>query len=43
MGRTRTNKIVLWKKNGAEREGQLVPVKIDKAQTWLLKGQLLIE
>lgn len=41
MGRTRTNKIVLWDKVGTEYPGQLVNVTIDKAQTWLLKGQLL--
>ncbi|MBP2649348.1 MAG: (Dimethylallyl)adenosine tRNA methylthiotransferase miaB [Firmicutes bacterium] len=41
MGRTRTNKIVLWDKTGDERIGQLVQVKISVAQTWLLKGQLV--
>ncbi|MPM56736.1 tRNA-2-methylthio-N(6)-dimethylallyladenosine synthase [bioreactor metagenome] len=40
MGRTRTNKIVLWDKVGFELPGQLVNVTIHKAQTWLLKGQL---
>lgn len=41
MGRTRTNKIVLWDKTGTEKEGQLVNVKIIRAQTWLLKGKLV--
>lgn len=41
MGRTRTNKIVLWNKRGIEKSGQLVNIKIEKAQTWILKGQLL--
>ncbi|MBP2642254.1 MAG: (Dimethylallyl)adenosine tRNA methylthiotransferase miaB [Firmicutes bacterium] len=41
MGRTRTNKIVLWNKTGQETIGQLVRVKVDAAQTWLLKGQLV--
>ncbi|CUH94179.1 (Dimethylallyl)adenosine tRNA methylthiotransferase MiaB [Propionispora sp. 2/2-37] len=41
MGRTRTNKIVLWDKKGTEKVGQLLPVYIVNAQTWLLKGQLL--
>jgi len=41
MGRTRTNKIVLWDKVGNELPGKLVNVTIQKAQTWLLKGQLL--
>ncbi|EGO62096.1 tRNA (N6-isopentenyl adenosine(37)-C2)-methylthiotransferase MiaB [Acetonema longum] len=41
-GRTRTNKIVIWKKGDQEEPGQLLNVKIDKAQTWLLKGQLCI-
>lgn len=42
MGRTRTNKIVLWDKIGTEVPGQLVTVRVLKAQTWLLKGQILI-
>lgn len=41
MGRTRTNKIVLWDKKGMEKVGQLLPIHIVNAQTWLLKGQLL--
>lgn len=40
MGRTRTNKIVIWDK-GQEEVGQLVNIKILQAQTWLLKGQLI--
>ncbi|MCX7781605.1 MAG: tRNA (N6-isopentenyl adenosine(37)-C2)-methylthiotransferase MiaB [Negativicutes bacterium] len=39
MGRTRTNKIVLWDA-GTEQIGQLVNVSIKKAQTWVLKGQI---
>lgn len=41
MGRTRTNKIVLWAKAGAEKPGDLVNVQIDTAQTWVLKGCLV--
>ena len=41
MGRTRTNKIVLWEKTGTEKIGDLVNIQIDKAQTWVLKGRLL--
>ena len=41
MGRTRTNKIILWDKTGTEKEGQLVNVEIIKAQTWVLKGRLV--
>lgn len=41
MGRTRTNKIVLWDKTGKESIGELVHVKIDTAQTWVLKGHLV--
>lgn len=41
MGRTRTNKIVLWEKQGTEQVGQLVRVKVETAQTWLLKGSLV--
>ena len=40
-GRTRTNKIVLWDKEGSEKIGQLVHVKIMHAQTWVLKGELV--
>lgn len=41
MGRTRTNKIVLWEKTGKEQIGGLVHVEIDTAQTWVLKGRLV--
>lgn len=41
MGRTRSNKIVIWEKNGTERVGQLVHIKVTTAQTWLLKGILI--
>jgi len=41
MGRTRTNKIVIWDKTGKESIGQLVHVEIEIAQTWLLKGRLV--
>jgi tRNA-2-methylthio-N6-dimethylallyladenosine synthase len=41
MGRTRTNKIVLWEKAGTEQLGQLVNIKILTAQTWLLKGEIV--
>lgn len=41
MGRTRTNKLVLWEKTGKEQVGDLVTIKITKAQTWLLKGQAI--
>lgn len=40
-GRTRTNKIVLWKKEGTEDVGQLLNIKITHAQTWVLKGELV--
>lgn len=40
-GRTRTNKIVLWKKEGTEEVGQLLKIKIIHAQTWVLKGTLV--
>jgi tRNA-2-methylthio-N6-dimethylallyladenosine synthase len=40
MGRTRTNKIVIWEAGG-EKVGQLVHIKITKAQTWVLKGNLV--
>ncbi|MEN6567937.1 MAG: tRNA (N6-isopentenyl adenosine(37)-C2)-methylthiotransferase MiaB [Veillonellales bacterium] len=39
MGRTRTNKIVLWKQNGSETIGRLLPIHIRVGQTWLLKGE----
>ncbi len=42
MGRTATNKIILWDKQGTADEeiGKLAKVQITKAQTWILKGQL---
>ncbi len=40
MGRTRTNKIVIWDRTGREQAGDLVAVTIDAAQTWVLKGSL---
>lgn len=41
MGRTRSNKIVIWEKTGSEQVGQLVHIKVTTAQTWLLKGILI--
>lgn len=39
-GRTRTNKIVLWPVEGkVYQPGDKVMVKVDTAQTWLLKGK----
>lgn len=38
MGRTRTNKIVIWKA-GNERIGELTHITITTAQTWILKGE----
>ena len=40
MGRTGSNKIILWDKKGTETIGQLANIKIETAQTWILKGQL---
>ncbi len=37
-GRTDGNKLVLWPYRGQEQVGDFLPVKIEKAQTWLLKG-----
>jgi len=42
MGRTRTNKIVLWQKKSNDCAGQLVNIAINKAQTWVLKGQKVL-
>ena len=39
-GRTDTNKLVLWKHTGEEKPGDLVKVKVQQAQTWILKGIL---
>ncbi|MDR3563529.1 MAG: tRNA (N6-isopentenyl adenosine(37)-C2)-methylthiotransferase MiaB [Negativicutes bacterium] len=41
MGRTRTNKIIIWDKTGSEQLGQLADIQVDTAQTWVLKGRLL--
>lgn len=40
-GRTSKNKIVLWEKRGQEQAGDLVQVKINHAQTWVLKGDAI--
>jgi tRNA-2-methylthio-N6-dimethylallyladenosine synthase len=40
MGRTRTNKIVIWDKTGAEQVGLLADIVIETTQTWVLKGRL---
>lgn len=40
MGRTSTNKIVIWDK-GQECIGDLKMVKLMQAQTWLFKGQMV--
>lgn len=41
-GRTRTNKIVLWNiEDKVYHEGEKVNVKIETAQTWLLKGKAI--
>jgi tRNA-2-methylthio-N6-dimethylallyladenosine synthase len=41
MGRTRTNKIVIWDKSGREKPGDLVTVAVTGAQTWVLKGHII--
>ena len=38
-GRTDGNKLVLWPDTGRHKIGDLVNIRITKAQTWLLKGQ----
>lgn len=38
-GRTDGNKLVLWPDTKRHKTGDLVQIKITKAQTWLLKGQ----
>ncbi|MBR2216345.1 MAG: tRNA (N6-isopentenyl adenosine(37)-C2)-methylthiotransferase MiaB [Selenomonadaceae bacterium] len=38
-GRTRHNKQVLWP-HADEKPGDLISIKINKAQTWLLKGEI---
>jgi len=42
VGRTASNKIILWDKQGTADEeiGKLAQIKITTAQTWILKGQL---
>ena len=40
-GRTRTNKLVLFKHNG-ENPGEFINVKITQPQTWLLKGERVL-
>lgn len=42
-GRTGTNKIVLWPKSDKDKIGDLVKVRITKAQTWVLKGEAVYE
>ena len=37
-GRTRGNKLVLWQQDDEVRPGQLVHIRIESAQTWLVKG-----
>lgn len=39
-GRTTGNKIILWPYVGTEKVGDLVKVRVEIAQTWLLKGIL---
>ena len=39
-GRTRSNKLVLFE-HGNEQPGELVNVKINQVQTWLLKGVVI--
>lgn len=39
-GRTTGNKIILWPYAGTEKVGDLVNVRVEVAQTWLLKGIL---
>lgn len=41
VGRTRTNKIVLWERTGSERPGDICSIYLDKAQTWVLKGRAI--
>lgn len=39
-GRTTGNKIILWPHVGTEKIGDIVQVRVETAQTWLLKGTL---
>jgi tRNA-2-methylthio-N6-dimethylallyladenosine synthase len=41
MGRTSTNKIVLWK-GSTDDVSKIVQVKIQNAQTWVLKGEQIV-
>ena len=38
-GRTRGNKLVLWPYQEGQKPGDLIQVRITKAQTWILKGE----
>lgn len=38
-GRTRGNKLVLWPYQEGQKPGDLIQVRIIKAQTWILKGE----
>ena len=40
-GRTDGNKIVSWDKQESEQIGDLIPIEITQAQTWVLKGRLV--
>ena len=39
-GRTRTNKLVFFEDESADRRGQLAQVKIEKTGPWSMSGQL---
>lgn len=41
FGRTSTNKMILFPKQEGIHIGDLVPARVDKAQTWILKGELV--
>jgi tRNA-2-methylthio-N6-dimethylallyladenosine synthase len=40
-GRTRTNKLVFFEDESADRRGQLAQVKIDKTGPWSMSGTLI--
>ena len=42
-GRTRTGKIALWPYRDGEKIGELAQVKITQPQTWVLKGERIME
>ncbi len=43
-GRTRTDKLVLWPTEGREyTPGERVPIKVEAAQTWLVKGKAVTD